>query len=87
VPGNVRLLPQPAGSPGWNPAAQSWEEVRETSLASLAFSSMPPVVNTLWAGIRELAADAGRVSGRCLTFPIYATLFEMQFGISLTLSI
>jgi putative transposase len=68
VPDNIRLLPQPAGSPELNPAEHIWEELREKALPNMAFSSLLPLVNRLCAGIRDLSADAERV--RSLTdFP------------------
>jgi transposase len=68
VPENIRLLPQPAGSPELNPTEHIWEELREKALPNIAFSSLPPLVNKLGAGIRDLSAATERV--RSLTdFP------------------
>ena len=61
VPENIRLLPQPAGSPELNPVEHIWDELREKALPNMAFASLPPLVNKLCAGIRELTADTERV--------------------------
>ena len=61
VPENIRLLPQPAGSPELNPVEHIWDELREKALPNMAFASLPPLVNNLCAGIRELTADTERV--------------------------
>lgn len=58
VPENIRLLPQPAGSPELNPAEHIWEDLREKALPNMTFSSLSPLVNKLCAGIRALTADA-----------------------------
>jgi transposase len=34
VPENIRLLPQPAGSPELNPAEHLWEDLRENETAN-----------------------------------------------------
>jgi hypothetical protein len=61
VPANLRLLPQPAGSPELNPVEHIWDELREKALPNMAFASLPPLVNKLCAGMRELTADTERV--------------------------
>jgi hypothetical protein len=61
VPDNIRLLPQPAGSPELNPPEHSWDELREKALPNIAFSSLPPLGNKLGAGMRDLSADTERV--------------------------
>ena len=83
LPDNIRLLPQPAGIPELNPSEHSWEELREKALPNLAFASVPPLINKLGAGSRELSADTERI--RSLTdFLPCAILFEMRFGIRLS---
>jgi putative transposase len=68
VPDNIRLLPQPAGSPELNPTEHIWEDLRETALPNMGFTSLPPLVNRLCTGMRELSVEAQRV--RSLTdFP------------------
>src|SRR5262252_7289586 len=52
VPEDIRLIPQPAGSPELNPTEHIWEDLREKALPTLAFCALPPVVNKLGAGIR-----------------------------------
>ena len=61
VPDNIRLPPHPAGSPELNPTEHIWEEVREQAVPNRAFPSLPPLVNQLCAGIRDLSADTQRV--------------------------
>ena len=61
VPDNIRLLPQPAGSPELNPVEHIWEDLREKVLPNMSFSSFSPLVDKLCAGIRALSADVDRV--------------------------
>ncbi|QBQ55900.1 transposase [Nitrosococcus wardiae] len=68
VPENIRLVPQPARSPEFNPIEHLWEELREKTLANISFSSLEDLENTLCTGLNQLADEPHRL--RSLTdFP------------------
>ena len=68
VPENIRLIPQPAGSPAWNPAEPMWEDLREHEMGNQLFTSLDELEDTLCRGINRLASHPDKV--RSLTdFP------------------
>src|SRR5258708_26894316 len=54
IPGNIRLIAQPAYSPELNPVEHVWEDLREKQLANLALPSLDDVLDSAWAGLNQL---------------------------------
>lgn len=70
IPENIRLLPQPAGSPELNPAEHLWEELREHETANHHFDGLEPLEQALCSGINRLAANPEKL--RSMTsFPYF----------------
>jgi transposase len=68
VPENIRLIPQPAGSPELNPAEHIWEDLRENEIGNQLFTSLDELEDTLCHGINRLASHPDKL--RSLTdFP------------------
>ena len=61
IPENMRLLPQPPGSPELNPAEHLWDDLRENETANRIFDSLEPLENALCNGINRLASDPERL--------------------------
>jgi hypothetical protein len=54
-PDNIRLLPQPAGSPALNPTEHLWDDMREKDLANQRCASLDHLEDRLCASINRLA--------------------------------
>ena len=61
IPGNIRLIAQPAYSPELNPVEHVWEELREKQLANLALPSLDDVIDKVRDGLNQLEADLERL--------------------------
>lgn len=61
VPENIRLIPQPAHSPELNPVEHVWQEVRKTSMANTAFTSLEQVERSVANGLVDLANQPERL--------------------------
>jgi DDE superfamily endonuclease len=61
VPGNIRLIFQPAYSPEVNPVEHLWEELREKYLHNLVFSSLDELIEVLCTGLNQLTDDQERL--------------------------
>ena len=57
VPGNIRLIFQPAYSPELNPVEHLWEELREKFLHNLIFPSLDELISVLCTGLNQLTDD------------------------------
>ena len=66
IPGNIRLIAQPAYSPELNPVEHVWEELREKHLANLAPASLDVVIDKVCDGLNQLEADPERL--RSMTY-------------------
>jgi hypothetical protein len=61
VPENLRLLPQPPGSPELNPAEHLWDELRENETANRSFDSLEHLETALCQGLNRLASNPARL--------------------------
>ena len=61
VPENLRLLPQPPGSPELNPTEHLWDDVRDNETANCAFDSLEDLETALCHGSNRLASDPERL--------------------------
>jgi transposase len=61
VPENLRLLPQPPGSPELNPTEHLWDDLRENETANCSFDSLEDLETALCNGINRLASDPARL--------------------------
>jgi transposase len=61
IPENMRLLPQPPGSPELNPAEHLWDDLRENETANRPFDSLEHLETALCNGINRLASDPERL--------------------------
>lgn len=61
VPENLRLLPQPPGSPALNPTEHLWDDLRENETANCSFDSLEDLETALCNGINRLASDPERL--------------------------
>ena len=61
LPENIRLLPQPPGSPELNPAEHLWEDLRENDTANHHFDTLEHLETALCEGLNRLAADPERL--------------------------
>ena len=61
MPENMRLLPQPPGSPELNPAEHLWDDLRENETANRSFDSLEPLETALCNGLNRLASDPVRL--------------------------
>ena len=61
VPENIRLIPQPWHRPGLNPVEHVWQEIRKTSMANTAFTSLNEVERSVSKGLVELASRPERL--------------------------
>lgn len=62
VPANIRLLPQPPGSPELNPTEHLWEDLREHEMANRLFASCDDVETALTQGILRLASQPAKLT-------------------------
>ena len=72
IPENIRLLPQPAGSPELNPAEHLWEDLRENETAHHPFDGLEPLEQALCTGINRLASNPEKL--RPMTYFSYLKL-------------
>jgi len=61
VPGNIRLIPQPAGRPELNPVEPIREDLREKQLPNLARPTLDDGVDRVCIGLQHLEAGPGRL--------------------------
>lgn len=61
LPDNIRLLPQPPGSPELNPAEHLWDDLRENETANHHFDTLEHLESALCEGLNRLAADPERL--------------------------
>jgi DDE superfamily endonuclease len=61
VPENLRLLPQPPGSPELNSTEHLWDDLRENETANCSFDSLEYLETALCNGINRLASDPERL--------------------------
>ena len=61
MPENMRLLPQPPGSPELNPAEHLWDDLRENDTAHGLFDSLEHLETALCHGINRLASEPERL--------------------------
>lgn len=61
VPQNLRLLPQPPGSPELKPTEHLWDDLRENDPANCSFDSLESLETALCHGINRLASDPERL--------------------------
>lgn len=66
VPGNIRLIAQPAYSPELNPVEHIWEDLREKQFPNLALATLDEVVDRVCNGIKQLEAKPERL--RSMTY-------------------
>jgi transposase len=77
MPENMRLLPQPPGSPALNPAEHLWDDLRENAMANRAFDSLEHLEIALCNGLNRLASDPARLRAMtnfpwsCYRFTLY----------------
>jgi len=57
IPDNLRLLPQPPGSPELNPAEHLWDDLRENETANCLFDLLEHLETILCHGLKRLASD------------------------------
>ena len=57
IPDNIRLLPQPPGSPALNPAEPLGDDVRDNETANGLFDSLEHLATILSHGLKRLAFD------------------------------
>jgi transposase len=72
IPENIRLLPQPAGSPEINPAEHLWEDLRENETANHNFDGLELLEQALCTGINRLASNPEKL--RSMTYFPYLNL-------------
>lgn len=73
IPENIRLIPQPPYSPELNPVEHIWDDVREKWFHNRVFQALGKVIDTLAAGLRDLAGHPAKV--RSMTnFPHFRLL-------------
>jgi hypothetical protein len=56
IPDNIRLLPQPPGSPALNPAEHLWDDLRENETAHGLFDSLAHLETILCRGLKRRAS-------------------------------
>ena len=61
IPENLRLLPQPPGSPALNPAEHLWDDLRAKEMANRSFASLEHLEMALCNGLNRLASDPARL--------------------------
>jgi DDE superfamily endonuclease len=61
LPGNMRLIAQPAYSPELNPVEHIWDELREKYFHNRIFSSLELLIDVLCQGLNALADDPDRI--------------------------
>jgi transposase len=61
IPENMRLLPQPPGSPELNPAEHLWDDLRENETANRSFDSLEHLESALCNGLNRLVSDPARL--------------------------
>jgi len=66
IPGNIRLIPQPAYSPELNPVEHLWEHLREKHFPNFACSSLDEVIDKLCEGLTQLESEPKRL--RSMTY-------------------
>jgi transposase len=57
IPKNIRLIPQPSGSPELNPVEHLWDELREKYFANGYSESLDEVIHILCDGLMQLESD------------------------------
>jgi transposase len=57
IPKNIRLIPQPSGSPELNPVEHLWDELREKYFANGYSESLDEVIQILCDGLMQLESD------------------------------
>lgn len=55
LPGNIRIIRQPAYSPELNPVEHIWDDIREKFFVNRVFQSLDEVEDALCKGINRLA--------------------------------
>lgn len=68
IPGNIRLIQQPAYSPEVNPVKHLWEELREKYFHNRLYSSLDHLADELCWALNELTDDKARLSSM-MSFP------------------
>ncbi len=66
IPGNIRLIPQPAYSPELNPVEHLWEHLREKHFPNFACSSLDEVIDKRCEGLTQLESEPKRL--RSMTY-------------------
>jgi len=61
IPTNMRLLPQPPGSPELNPAEHLWDDLRENETAHRSFDALEHLETALCHGLNRRSADPARL--------------------------
>jgi len=72
IPEDIRLLPQPAGSPELNPAEHLGEDLRENETANHHFDGLEPLEQAFCTGINRLASNPEKL--RSMTYSPYLNL-------------
>ena len=66
IPKNIRLIPQPSGSPELNPVEHLWDELREKYFANGYSESLDEVIQILCDGLMQLESDPKHI--RSMTY-------------------
>jgi transposase len=66
IPNNIRLIPQPTGSPELNPVEHLWDELREKYFANGYSASLDEVIQILCDGLMQLDSDPSSI--RSMTY-------------------
>jgi transposase len=66
IPKNIRLIPQPSGSPELNPVEHLWDELREKYFSNGYSESLDEVIQILCDGLMQLESDPKHI--RSMTY-------------------
>lgn len=61
IPSNIRLIPQPKGSPELNPVEHIWEEIREKDLYNRGFDSISEEQDIVCDSLQRLSSNKEKV--------------------------